>query len=307
MRNLYLPVILLLLCALGSCSHGRIQHDLHDNGQAPREILVYGMQVEDSGTVAHLLPSLPELDLLSARTASCNLEPLRRFGSEYLVCADDALVQPQSSLRLDANAKRYCWAVYRFENLSSDNLGFLGIVLMDGDQQLVFYALPNYELGRWDFFSAQLPDFQGILVVVKHSFTDYHKYYHPVDGSSHVAVFSIEQGSFDLRRVEHFVGIQDTVVVNVTASDDEPNQITVSWDQLDEAEAYRIYYRFKDFPGNLLLLTEVPASELSFAHSNTHPPGSEAISGVVYQYFVIARLPGDFCSRLYNWDYGSMT
>jgi hypothetical protein len=309
------PVILFALAAAvalaGGCSGAGGSALTGELAAAPAPIqLGGGRELEPSAGSPFTLPSLADLEeAAAARQASevLTLEPLILRGDEYAMADADATVNADwNAAELPAGSREATWVVYRFGALAPDaKLGYLEALIGEALPQVLYFALADYATGNWRWFSLDVPDLGTLEASFSRPLEDAGDYVSDT-GGLYLAVATWDTASCQVRRVTLNLGVRQVYVQGLKASDGaSASEITIGWQPLAGCTGYELYYRLAEFPGPLVLLSEISGADASeFVHSTANPPEHAAQADTQYIYFIMAVFADGYRSQLSGWDTG---
>jgi len=297
-----------LLCGCGGSAGENL---LVEFTAAPAPVqLGEGRELDPAAGSPFSLPSLAELERLAdARQASevYSLDPVILRGDEFLLADADATVNADwNAAELPAGSREATWVIYRFGALAPDaKLGYLEALIGEALPQVLYFALADYTTGSWRWFSLDVPDLGTLEASFTRPLEDAADYISDT-GSLYLAVATWDTASCQVRRVTLNIGVRQIYVQGLKASDGAAaDEIIVGWQKLAGCTGYELYYRLNEFPGPLVLLSEVSGADTTeFIHSTSNPPEHVALPDTQYIYFINAVFSDGYRSQLSGWDTG---
>lgn len=258
------------------------------------------------------LPGLAELERVASGVPHqvnelFTFEPITIRGDGFALADADASINPdRDATALPAGSNESTWVVYQFQGLASDaKLGYIETAIADATPQVLYYALADYDTQSWDWFALDVPDLGELEGVFSRSLEAGGDYISD-EGQLYFAVATWDGAHCLVLRSSLHIGVRQGHVQGLTASDGvSTDEIAISWEELAGASGYELYFRLAEFPGPLILLTEVAGGDVvQFSHSDVSPPDYPALKDTQYIYFIMALFPDGYRSQLSGWDTG---
>ncbi|MDQ3024372.1 MAG: hypothetical protein M3R04_08335, partial [bacterium] len=238
----------------------------------------------------------------SSRTAaSGTYQPLLQFGNTAFEKSANAVVDNTQELMLLPADDGFAWTMHRYDNFAVDqHPSLLELQIFDATDQTLFIAQANYAENRWEFNAVELVGEEGDVEMLRLAIPDDSAYISP-GGAMYFVVLSY-MAHVEVRYARLLFGVRDVWIAGLDASDDQTDQITISWTPLAEVVNYRVFYRFLNFPGNILPLADT--TDPLLIHSISAPVDKEVLPDEPYMYFVVGYYPDGTCTQLTGYAVG---
>lgn len=203
--------------------------------------------------------------------------------------------------------KQLAWVIYRFPLMADKDITLIEAGISSASEQQLYLGLANYSRGTWEWHAVDMPiTDQDHVQPVRLSLEPKADYLSPT-GSIYYVVACWDDEQCRIMYSCIYYALKDVYVMNLQASDGASAQeITITWDALEGASGYELYYRVYWEPVPLTLLADIDGGGVtSFSHTTTSPAGMEAVPGTLYMYYIGAKFSDGSTSWLSHlWDIG---
>ena len=303
--------MLIALLLVAGCSAG-IKTPQENVSLMPGRTIIVETHPALSPTSEAFLPALPELGdpagIASDRSASSEFDYSRVRGNAIYLTGGAVLINNDDRYaNFTPGAGELAWSIFRLPLMAGKDFSLIQCCIAAASDQELYFGLANYTRSTWEWHAASLkkyPVHEADLVRLE--LLPRADYLSPT-GSVYFVVACWNNERCDLLYSDIYYLLQNVHVSNLHATQGTSAQeITITWDNLEGATGYQLYYRvyLQDVP--LVLLADIDGGAVtSFSHTLTSPVGMEAVPGTSYMYYVSAKFNDGSTSWLSAlWDVG---